>query len=128
MSGDDASSVYGMYKAQTDMNRTFFEELGYKYGNTVDAPWVGEGLPLLYFENERQSVTAVNNDGNNIQYDGTLVSVSNAEYVALFNMQGQLVATTRGNELNVSDIATGVYVVVATDNNGNNQVRKIVVR
>lgn len=128
MSGDDASSVYGMYKAQTDMNRAFFEELGYKYGNTVDAPWVGEGLPLLYFENERQSVTVVNKEDGNIQYDGTLVSVANAEYVALFNMQGQLVATTRGNMLNVADVATGVYVVVAVDNNGNNQVRKIVVR
>lgn len=125
---DNPNSEFGAYKSPDDMNRTFFESLGYAYGNTVDAPWVGEGLPLLYFENERQSVTAVNNDGDNIQYDGTLVSVANAEYVALFNMQGQLVATTRGNELNVSDVATGVYVVVAVDNNGNNQVRKIVVR
>ena len=110
------------------MNRTFFESLGYAYGNTVDAPWVGEGLPQLYFENDRQSVSGIYNDDNNILYDGASVYADNATTIALYNMQGQLVATTNNKVLNVADVATGVYVVVAVDSNDNSESRKIVVK
>lgn len=125
---DNPNSEFGAYKSLDDMNSTFFESLGYAYGNTVDAPWVGEGLPLLYFENDRQSVSGIYNDDNNILYDGASVYADNATTIALYNMQGQLVATTNNKVLNVADVATGVYVVVAVDSNDNSESRKIVVK
>lgn len=118
----------GIYKAVEEMDRAFFEEIGYKYGNTVDAPWMGEGLPLLYFENDYQSVTSVDRDNSAIYYDGVTVWAANATTIALYNMQGVLIDATDSEMLHVGDIAPGVYVVLAIDSNGHSQVRKIVVK
>lgn len=124
----DMVEISGCVKATEEMDRAFFEEIGYQYGNTVDAPWMGEGLPLLYFENDYQSVTSVGRDNTAIHYDGVTITAVDATKLALYNMQGQLVIATHSEVLHVANVATGVYVAVATDSNNSNQVRKIVIK
>ena len=48
----DAASVEGAYKAAKEMDKTFFESLGYAYGTTKAEPWKEQGnIPTLYFNN-----------------------------------------------------------------------------
>ena len=109
-------------------NRAFYEALGFAYGNTLDAPWVGDGVPVLYFENERQSTPTIETIESGILFNGTTVVVADAHKIALYNMQGQLVVTIQGTTLDVSNIARGIYVVVATDAQSDHITRKIAIR
>ena len=109
-------------------NRAYYEALGFAYGNTLDAPWVGDGVPVLYFENERQSTPSITTDENEIAFDGTTIMATDAAYMALYNMQGQLITTTNGTTLNVSNIANGIYIVSATNAQGERTTRKVAVR
>ena len=125
---NDANSTIGAFVAFDELNKTFFEGIGYAYGNNNDAPWSGEALPILYFENERQHEVAIETDKDKIKYDGFAVEASQASQIQLFNTQGILVASVTGQSLNVSQISNGIYIVVATENNGNCLTRKIVVK
>ena len=109
-------------------NRAYYEALGFAYGNTLDAPWVGDGVPVLYFENERQNTPSITTDENEIAFDGTTIMATDAAYMALYNMQGQLITTTNGTTLNVSNIANGIYIVSATNAQGERTTRKVAVR
>ena len=109
-------------------NRAFYEALGFAYGNTLDAPWVGEGIPVLYFENERHSTPSIETVESGVVFNGTTVYVADAHHISLYNMQGQLVVTTQGTTLDVSHVANGIYVVTASNNQGVRHTRKVVVR
>lgn len=109
-------------------SRQFFEALGFAYGNSYDAPWMGEGVPVLYFENERNSTPVIEYVDNGVIFNGTTVVVADAHKIALYNMQGQLVVTIQGTTLDVSNIAKGIYVVVATDAQSDHITRKIAIR
>lgn len=109
-------------------NRAFFENLGFVYGNTLDAPWVGDGVPLLYFENERHSTPTIEAVESGVVFNGATVFVADAHNISLYNMQGQLVVTTQGTTLDVSHVANGIYVVTAISTQGEQRTRKVVVR
>ena len=113
---------------EMETNRAFFEALGFAYGNTLDAPWEGEGVPVLYFENERNSTPVIEYVDNGVIFNGTTVVVADAHKIALYNMQGQLVVTIQGTTLDVSNIAKGIYVVVATDAQSDHITRKIAIQ
>ena len=126
---DDDASVYGAYKKEEEMDRTFFEGLGYAYGLTVDMPWKGSGMPVLYFENDSQGVVGVETDNGTIRYDGVSIYAADAVAVSLYNMQGQLAGMVSNTATyDVSHMASGIYVVLATDAQGNISTRKIVVK
>ncbi|MBQ6938826.1 MAG: T9SS type A sorting domain-containing protein, partial [Muribaculaceae bacterium] len=108
--------------------RAFFENLGFAYGNTLDAPWVGDGVPVLYFENERHSTPTIEAVESGVVFNGTTVFVADAHNISLYNMQGQLVVTTQGTTLDVSHVANGIYVVTAISTQGEQRTRKVVVR
>lgn len=127
-SSSDATSALGAYKDVEEMDRTFFEGLGYAYGNTLESPWMGEGLPILYFENDYQSVTAIEDDNNTIAYNGNTITALNATAISLYNTQGLLVATVQGAQMDVTHVADGIYIAVARDAQGSQHTRKIVVK
>lgn len=116
------------YKPVEEMNSSFFESLGYRYGNNNDAPWMGESLPILYFENECQSVIGIDCDNSSVNYDGYSIWCNDANYIYMYDLQGNCVASINASALNVSTMNAGVYIVVAIDANGESNVRKIVIK
>ena len=96
--------------------------------NTLDAPWVGEGVPLLYFENARQNTPTVELAESDIEYNGMTLVAEDAQSIALYNMQGLLVAIANGPVLDVANVANGIYVAVSIDAQGEHKSRKIVIR
>ena len=108
--------------------RQFFEELGFAYGSTYDAPWTGEGLPILYFENDYHSTPTIETVDNGIVFNGCTVEVCNAQSITIYNMQGMLVRTVNGSSLDVSGVGDGVYIVSAINVQGEHSTSKIAVR
>ncbi|MBO7317483.1 MAG: hypothetical protein J6U43_02035, partial [Bacteroidales bacterium] len=115
-------------KDEMEGTRAFYEALGFAYGNTLDAPWVGEGVPLLYFENARQNTPTVELAESDIEYNGMTLVAEDAQSIALYNMQGLLVAIANGTVLDVANVANGIYVAVSIDAQGEHKSRKIVIR
>ena len=109
-------------------NRAFFEELGFAYGNTADAPWTGDSLPILYFENDKQSTPIVGIDNSIIRYNGSVVESTDAQRITLYNLQGVIVAASNGRTLDVTNTDKGIYIAIVTDAQGNNHAHKIVVK
>ncbi len=109
-------------------SREYFEGMGFAYGNSYDAPWSGEGLPVLYFENEKQSTPTVELSNNSISYDGMTIEAYNASNLAIYNMQGVRVAWADANILPTRQLSRGIYIVVATDAQHNTTTRKIIVQ
>jgi len=61
--GDKGATLVDGADAET-INKEFLQSLGFNYGTTSAAPWDGEALPKLYFEdNEDALVGDVNGDG-----------------------------------------------------------------
>ncbi len=59
----DATSVEGAYKAAKDMDKAFFESLGYVYGSTQAEPWKEQGnIPTLYFNNIAKALYVSSDD------------------------------------------------------------------
>ena len=65
----DINSTDGMYKAKGEFNKefmgndknfgiayTYFDPL-FSYGNTVEKPWKGDNIPVLYFNDEPKAIT-----------------------------------------------------------------------
>lgn len=52
----NASSVEGGMVAKSAMNQVFFKELNFAYGTDATAPWVGKGIPSLFFESTARSL------------------------------------------------------------------------
>ena len=113
-------------EGNTATNKADFEALGFAYGSTNEAPWCGDGLPVLYFENAMQSTPVIGIDNNTIRYDGCCIECFNAQSITLYNMQGVVVNTANGNKLNVTSMAPGIYIAVATNEQGYISTRKIV--
>lgn len=50
------NTTEGADKNLADMDKAFFEGVGFVYGEEVTAPWKGEGMPVLYFEEKAQAI------------------------------------------------------------------------
>lgn len=53
----DASSVDGASISGDKLTQETLSELGYAYGSSIAAPWKGESLPKLYFEDMAVAIT-----------------------------------------------------------------------
>ena len=62
-----------------------------------------------------------------IRYDGSTVSLSGAQAarISVYNMSGALVAQSSANTLSLMPLNRGIYIVRATDIDGNTATRKI---
>lgn len=63
-----------------------------------------------------------------IRYNGSEVSLTGAQAarISVYNMSGALVAQTSANTLSLMPLSRGIYIVRATDINGNIATRKII--
>lgn len=57
-----AIATEGKYVAKSGLNKSFFQSTGnfssaFSYGETVKAPWKGDGIPVLYFDNNPKAIT-----------------------------------------------------------------------
>ena len=64
---------------------------------------------------------------NLLSFDGMTVATDAEASIAVYNLSGALVRTTVGTEMNVADLAGGVYIVKAVAGN-REATKKIVIR
>lgn len=64
----------------------------------------------------------------NITYDGASIIATGATSITVCSITGVNVASAAGDSVDASNLATGVYVVVATDDNGAKSTAKLVIR
>lgn len=63
-----------------------------------------------------------------INYDGTMITAAGAAGITVYNIAGINVASTTGASVSTSNLAAGVYVVVATDDHGSKSTAKLVIK
>lgn len=109
----------------------FFASLGYAYGTDLTAPWTGETIPVLYFVEQRpSSIGSVVAPGKGIalQREADEVKALGAVCIALYSIEGKRVAMVQGDQLSLCGVPAGVYVVVATDQQGRRTSAKVLVK
>lgn len=50
------NTTEGADKNLSDMDKSFFEGIGFAYGSDATAPWKGDNMPILYFEEKAQAI------------------------------------------------------------------------
>jgi len=50
------NTTEGADKNLADMDKAFFESLEFAYGSDATAPWKGDNMPILYFEEKAQAI------------------------------------------------------------------------
>lgn len=75
-------------------------------------------------------VENIANEGSamQIRYVKPYILAENAVSIDLYNLQGMQIATSKSDKVNVEGKVAGVYVVVATDAQGNRTTRKLIIR
>lgn len=118
----EATSTEGADIAAEDLNKTFFETLGFKYGTDVDNPWNEKSAndPCLYFEqvNSGSGVDAIEKNQVEISYDGNVITTVGAKKIEIYNISGLKVVETAEEVIETANLTSGIYVVVVTDENG----------
>lgn len=117
--------------AMEALTAEFFASLGYAYGTDITAPWTGENIPVLYFEDEKPAgigAVAVPGKGVALQREADEVKALGAACIALYSVEGKRVAVVRGDSLSLCGVPAGVYVVVATDSQGRRTSAKVLVK
>lgn len=118
----EATSTEGADIAAADLNKSFFETLGFKYGTDVENPWNVESAnaPCLYFEqvNSSSSIDAIEKNQAEISYDGKVITAIGAKKIEIYNISGLKVVETAEEVIETANLASGIYVVVVTDKNG----------
>lgn len=118
----EATSTEGADIAAADLNKSFFETLGFKYGTDVDNPWNVESAndPCLYFEqvNSSSNVDIIEKNQDEISYDGKVITAIGAKKIEIYNISGLKVVETAEELIETANLTSGIYVVVVTDKNG----------
>lgn len=121
------STTEGADVAVADLNKDFFANLGFVFGNDNANPWNTNSTndPGLYFEQiEANGVDCViKANPLNITITDGVIDVEGATSVEIYNVNGVKVATQAPAHLNA-----GIYIVVATDESGNRSVSKIMMK
>lgn len=111
VASDDATSTEGATKAVAELDKDFFTSLHYAYGDKVEEPWKGEGLPVLFFDNEAQVLllsagTLTVGLDNTAELTATVYGISAADVVV--SSSNPAVATV---ELQSADTETATFTV-----------------
>lgn len=128
----EATSTEGADVAETDLNKAFFEARGFKYGTDVDNPWNEESTidPCLYFESvsSSSSVESIVENKPEISYDGNRIIVTGAVVIEVYTVSGLKISEQAGTTVETANLASGIYLVIVTDENGVKTSAKIVVK
>lgn len=114
------------------LNKAFFEGLGFSYGTDAANPWAtdSDAAPYLYFEdaNNSEIEDVIADKDNRIEAIGNTFTSAGAVVIEAYNVSGVKVGATMGDALTATDLATGMYVIVATYSDGSKASAKVVVK
>lgn len=79
-------------------------------------------------ENVTDGVMDITEKSTDIIFNGNVAVATGAVEINLFNLAGEKVASTNGEELNVNNVINGVYVVEAVMNDGSKINKKVIVK
>ena len=128
----EPTSTEGADVVADDLNKAFFETLGFKYGTDVENAWNADSAndPCLYFEqaNNSSSVDTVVKNQAEVSYDGKEITATGAEKIEIYTISGLKVAETAGTAIETANLASGIYLVVVTDERGMRESVKVGVK
>lgn len=127
----EATSTEGADVAETDLNKAFFEARGFKYGTDVENPWyeISANAPNLYFENENSSsVESVEEKTAKISYNGNRIIATGAVSIEIYSVSGLKIAESTCSAIELANLELGIYIVLATYENGEKSSVKVAVK
>lgn len=128
----EATSTEGADVAEADLNKAFFEARGFNYGTDVDNPWSEESANdlCLYIEtvNGGSSVESVVSETSKVCYDGSRIIATEAVAIEVYSISGLKIAESAGTAIETTEMAAGLYIVSAIDDNGVKTSVKVVVK
>ena len=104
-------------------SQTFFESIGFKYGTTIDEPWrdlsaQSIDLPALYIYNNVmtgiETIATRQEARPAAMLKGGVLSVKDANRIALYSLNGMMVGSAQGGEMQVNHLQRGAYMMVIT--------------
>lgn len=126
-----ATDIEGETKTASELVAEFFKSLGFVYGNTSDEPWSGEGIPVLYFEEQIhtdgiESTTETTRPELSIANDA--ISAATAARIDVYALNGRKVASSIEGTVGTQRLAAGSYIVVLTAQNGKTFTQKVIIK
>ncbi len=132
VASSNPTCVNGASIEDKELTSAFFQEIGYKYGETAQKPWMGNGVPQLYYKYV-EPTTPPSGIDNAVVAQGAIsvaqgvISAGDAQRIELYALDGRKMAEVEKATLSVPALSRGFYVVVATDANGQKTTKKIAV-
>lgn len=123
----EANTTEGADLAAEEFNKSFLENLGFRFGNDSQNPWVDGYVFRLYFEGDFTGIESVVETNPEITYDGNTVNAANAVSIEAYNLSGAKVAVATST-IATANLHKGVYIIVATDASGAKKTLKIAVK
>ena len=117
------TTANGAKKNLAEMDKTFFESIGFMYGTTVSEPWrdltAGSiALPILFIseniETGIETVVAQQATRPEAMLKEGVLSVKDAQRIALYSLNGMIMGSSRGSEMQVGNLQSGAYMIVVT--------------
>ena len=121
------ASNEGETLAAENLTSGFLIDLGFKFGNTADAPWeeTDNGF-ILHFEADCTGIDSVIAESDNvIEFNGNTIEANGT--IALYNLSGIKVASGL-TTLTTTSLPKGVYIVMVTQSDGTINTAKISVK
>lgn len=115
-SATDDTKAAGADKALADMDKAFFESLGFAYGDNADAPWTAEGvLPILFFESAPKAAAfeadKITVDDVELTFTNTLQIFGGTFFDVEASSSDESVATIGGLTLDYDNFTATVSVI-----------------
>lgn len=127
----EATSTEGADVAETDLNKAFFEARGFKFGTNAENPWceIYASTPCLYFEDENySSIESVEDMTAKINYDGNRIIANGAVSIEIYSVSGLKLSESASSTIELVNLESGIYIVLATYENGAKSSAKVAVK
>ncbi|MDY6269861.1 MAG: hypothetical protein SPL43_00545 [Prevotella sp.] len=124
----DKNGLQGATVAETALTTSFFQNIGFEYGNDENHPWKGDSLPLLFFEDDAPTGITGQLISDEWKLSEGNVSLENATSIRVYTANGLLIRQLSGSAISLTSLPNGLYVIKATRPYGSTQARTIRVR
>ena len=124
----DKNGLQGGIVAETALTTSFFQNIGFEYGNDEDHPWKGDSLPLLFFEDDAPTGITGQLISDEWKLSEGNVTLENATSIRVYTANGLLIRQLSGAAVSLTSLQNGLYVIKATRPDGSTKVRTILIR
>ncbi len=127
----EATTTEGADVEESDLNKAFFEARGFKYGTDAENPWyeISANTHCLYFEVESSSnIESVEENIENICYDGNKIVAIGATAIEIYSISGLKISESASSAIETVNLESGIYIVLATYENGMKSSTKVAVK